>query len=98
MTQQLSPQDETTMEDAPQGHDDKGPSIYEIVEVGILGVAFAVIYAFGILRFSQMVATEWGRAPAVVFAVFAVVIAIAFIDAISRILNVHRKSEDDHTA
>ena len=76
----------------------KGPGIYQIVEAGGLGVAFAVIYSFGILRFTQMVAMEWGRTPAIAFAVFAVVIAIAFLDAISRLLNETRKPKDSDKA
>ncbi len=77
---------------------DRGPGIYQIVEVGILGVAFAVIYAFGILRFSQMVAAAWGPLPALVLVVFAVGIAIGFIDAVSQLINDTRKTKDDDKA
>lgn len=76
----------------------RGPGIYQIVEAGVLGVAFAIIYSFGILRFSQMVAMTWGPIPAVVLAIFAVVIAIGFIDAISRMLNQTRKIKEDDKA
>lgn len=77
---------------------DRGPGIYQIVEVGILGVAFAVIYAFGILRFSQMVAMAWGPLPALVLVVFAVGIAIGFIDAVSQLINDTRKTKDEDKA
>lgn len=73
-------------------------SIYRIVEVGFLGVAFAIFYSFGILRFTQMVAMAWGRWPAFAFAMFGVAIAIAFIDAVSRLLNDTRKPRDDDKA
>jgi len=72
--------------------------IYRIVEVGVLGVAFAVIYAFGILRFSQMVAMAWGPLPAIAMAMFGVVIAIGFIDAVSALINTTRKTKDDEKA
>jgi hypothetical protein len=72
--------------------------IYQIVEVGVLGVAFAVIYAFGILRFSQMVAMAWGPLPAIGMAMFGVVIAIGFIDAVSALINDTRKTKDDEKA
>ena len=88
---------EKRAQDAPTARKE-GPGIYQIVEAGLLGVAFAVIYSFGILRFTQMVAMAWGRWPAIAFAVFGVVIAIAFIDAISRLLNDTRKPRDDDKA
>lgn len=72
--------------------------IYQIVEVGVLGVGFAVIYAFGILRFSQMVAMAWGPLPAIGMAMFGVVIAIGFIDAVSALINETRKTKDDDKA
>jgi len=76
----------------------KGPGIYQIVEAGVLGVGFAVIYAFGILRFSQMVAMAWGPLPAIGMALFGVVIAIGFIDAVSALINDTRKTKDDEKA
>jgi hypothetical protein len=76
----------------------RGPGIYQIVEVGVLGTGFAIIYAFGILRFSQTVAMAWGPLPAIGMAMFGVVIAIGFIDAVSALINDTRKPRDDDKA
>jgi hypothetical protein len=72
-----------------------GPGVYQIVEAGILGVAFAVIYAFGIVRFAGAVSQVWGRAAGIGISVFAVVIAVAFVDAVSRVVSWSRASEDE---
>lgn len=70
-------------------------SVYQVVEAVILAVAFAIVYAFGILHFAGAVAQLWGRVPAVLSATFAVAIAIAFVDAVSRIINQTRKEKYD---
>lgn len=69
----------------------KGMGIYETVELGLIGVAFSIVYAFGMLRFvtgiAQLFATRGAKiASAVVVLVFAVGIAVAFIGAVSRLI------------
>ncbi len=66
-----------------------------MVEAVILAVAFAIVYSFGILHFATAVAQLWGRSAAMLSVVCMVGVAIAFVDAASRILEQTRKRKED---
>jgi high-affinity Fe2+/Pb2+ permease len=96
MTEDIPIQEENQVQDKPPSR--KGPGIYQVFEAGVLGVAAAIVYAFGILRFASALTQIWGRNVAIVFTVFALVIAVAFIDAVSRLINDSRQPKDDDKA
>ena len=80
--------DESPVNEATEGNGNgiRSFGIYKIFEIGILGVAFTIIYAFGMIRFGGAIAHVFGLWAGLFFMVSSIAIAMAFLHSLTDLL------------